>query len=106
MSSHFSFDGVNTRSQYWMTTIGMIVIAGILGAIGGALMATVSALSIVGGIMILAIVVGTIWVSIANSIKRCRDCGLSPMWTIGTVVPYIGVIVYIVIGCLPTKTAQ
>jgi uncharacterized membrane protein YhaH (DUF805 family) len=106
MSSYFNFDGTNTRSQYWGITIGINIIVTILASIGTALIVTIGPLSFLGFVILIATIVSWFWVVLANIIKRCRDSGLSPMWAIGTAVPPIGLIVYIVIGCLPTKSVE
>jgi uncharacterized membrane protein YhaH (DUF805 family) len=39
---------------------------------------------------------------LATAIRRCRDAGISPWFTLSFLVPYINFIVFIVFGVLNT----
>lgn len=104
MEKYFKFEGSATRSEYWaVTLIGGICsfILAFFGAIfafgefGG--FATVF-----GAIVLIATMIGAIWLTIANTMRRCRDAGINTWWTLAICIPYIGWIVSIVLGILKT----
>ena len=109
MEKYFKFDGVATRSEYWGVMIIATLLAFVFALFGGfALGFGGSAGSVLGtifgGLVLLATIVASVWVSIATGVRRCRDAGINVWWTAGVYVPYIGWIVAIVIGCLKTET--
>ena len=97
--SHFSFTGSVPRSQYW----GTLVITFIVLLIATSLIESTSALVILIG---MASLISLLWVMLAVTAKRCRNCGLNPWWTAATLIPFIGSIVTIVLGCLSTKDSE
>ncbi len=107
--NHFSFDGRATRSQFWGTTIIALALFG-LSTVFTLLLIGVStensALFAFSILMFIALVIACVWVQIAVTIKRCRDAGISPFWTVGTFIPYIALIVFIVIGVLQTDNSE
>jgi len=107
MEKYFKFEGVATRSEYWGVMIIAALLAFVFGLFGGFVLgfggsagSTLGA--IFGGLVLLATIVASAWVSIATCVRRCRDAGINVWWTLGACVPYIGWIVAIVIGCLKT----
>lgn len=101
MKKYFSFDRAASRSEYW----GAQIIG--LGAFLSLLLFSVPlmALSILLGIaLIISIVVGYIWLVLSVTIRRCKDAGINPFWTAACFLPYVGLIVWIVIGVLPSST--
>ena len=106
--SYLSFKGTAGRSEYWgvtvITTIGFMIAI----AIGTALLATVEITGmIVGGLVMLASVIFYCWFFLAVTIKRCRDAGINPWWTAACFLPYVGIIPWIVFGCLsPEKKVE
>ena len=107
MEKYFKFEGVATRSEYWGVMIIATLLAFVFGLFGGFALgfggsagSTLGA--IFGGLVLLATIVVSAWVSIATCVRRCRDAGINVWWTLGAFVPYVGWIVAIVIGCLKT----
>lgn len=104
MEKYFKFEGSATRSEYW----AVVLIGGVVGftfALLGALLlaAEIGAFaSVVGGLILAVTLIGALWLSIATTMRRCRNAGINTWWTLGTFVPYVGWIVSIVIGCLKT----
>lgn len=94
--SNFSAHGTAARSQYW----GTIIISWI--AVGFGIVMTESSAPLVALIGV-AVLIACIWCLIAVTIKRCRHAGVSPWWTLGTVVPFIGWIVAIALGIIKAK---
>ena len=104
MEQYFKFDGSATRSEYW----AVVLIGGVVGftlALLGTLLlaAEIGAFaSVVGGLILAVTIVGTLWLSIATTMRRCRNAGINTWWTLAICIPYIGWIVSIVLGCLKT----
>jgi uncharacterized membrane protein YhaH (DUF805 family) len=107
MEKYFNFREVATRSEYWAVIIIATVLAAAAGFIGGLFLAAGSNAALAFGVVILlaAVVLGT-WVTIATCVRRCRDAGINVWWTLAACAPYIGWIVAIVIGVLPTKVSE
>lgn len=100
---YLSFDGKATRSEYWGVNIISylllipVVLLGLLFTLGGIMGA------VMGGLVILAGVVGLTWVVIATSVRRCRDIGINVWFALSIFIPWFGFIPWIVFGCLSTE---
>lgn len=98
---YLSFSGVSTRSEYWAVQL--------IGWLLGSMIFFVAALAFTAFASITAIVVGVlvalvvVWAGCATMARRFRDAGVNPWWTLAYVVPYVGVVVFIVAGCLATE---
>ena len=104
MEKYFNFSEVANRSEYWAVLIITFFVGFFFGLVGGSIMAAGSNVALAFGVvMILAAVVLGTWAAIATTVRRCRDAGINVWWTLAACVPYIGWIVAIVIGVLPTK---
>lgn len=104
MEQYFKFDGTATRSEYWGTNIVGGICAAIL-ILFGAMLTTISTsnLALAFGIIVIFVAfVGALWLSFATAVRRCRDANLNPWWALAVVIPYIGTITFIVLGCLKT----
>jgi uncharacterized membrane protein YhaH (DUF805 family) len=98
MRQYFSPHGTATRSEYWaVQIIGFLTFAAVV--LLGVLF-VVAQLFVMAGVTYFVAFVGYIWLLITTSIRRCDNAGISAWWTLATVLPYIGLIVWIVIGCL------
>ena len=98
MRQYFSTNGTATRSEYWaVQIIGFLSFAAVV-LLG--IFFTIAQLFVFAGVAYLIAAVGYVWLLITTSIRRCDNAGISPWWTLATVLPYIGLIVWIVIGCL------
>ena len=104
MEKYFKFEGSSTRSEFWAVVLIGGVVSFILALIGALLLAAeIGAFaSVVGGLILAVTIVGALWLSIATTMRRCRNAGINTWWTLATFVPYVGWIVSIVIGCLKT----
>ena len=93
---NFSFNGVSTRSQYWetlvITFVALIIVTIAMEGSGG-----------IGVILALVALIAIAWVMLAVTVKRCHDIGINAWWTAATLIPFIGSVVTIVLGCLSTK---
>jgi uncharacterized membrane protein YhaH (DUF805 family) len=104
IKKYFDFDGVSTRSEYWgvyLTTIGLLFpvlfLVGLLSLLPGVLGMLLST-----GLLSLALVVLLI-VYTATNVKRCRDAGLNPWFTLALLIPTVNFVCWIVFGCLPSE---
>jgi uncharacterized membrane protein YhaH (DUF805 family) len=103
MTKYFNFLARSTRSEYW----GVIILSSIFfilaAVLGSVIMAVGSAPGLlVGGLILIVAFVSTVWANIATTVRRCRDAGINPWWTASVVIPYVGFVTWIVIGCLKT----
>ena len=107
MEQYFKFDGSATRSEYWAVVLIGGVVGFTFGLLGALLLAAeIGAVASVAGGLILAItLIGVLWLSIATTMRRCRNAGINTWWTLAICIPYIGWIVSIVLGCLKTDEA-
>jgi uncharacterized membrane protein YhaH (DUF805 family) len=97
----FEYEGTADRTHYWAVYIGSclfmmvsLLVAGIFATVG---------LPLIGWILLAVTAIGIIWASVFTLIKRCRDIGISPLFSLALLIPTINVIVAIVFGCLPTN---
>lgn len=104
---YFMFEGTATRSEYWgVTFIGLaalIVAALFFTFLAGFIGDSGSTLS---GLAIIVVLIATIWADIATTVRRCRDAGINPWFTVLVFIPYIAVPACIVFGVLPTNKGE
>ena len=104
MEKYFKFDGSVARSEFWGINIIVGILASFLAVVGVVLLGT-STGSIgltLGSILLFGALIVAAWISLATAVKRCRNAGLNVWWAAATCIPYIGSIVFIVLGCLKT----
>ncbi len=104
MKQYFNFDGSSTRSEYWAITLIGGVCSFVL-AFFGAILAFSEAgaiATVIGGLILAATFIGAIWLTVATTMRRCRNAGINTWWTLAICIPYVGWIVTIVLGCLKT----
>jgi len=107
MTKYFKFDGLATRSEYWavylinLAVFFVLLFTGIIFFGIGESMDSVVPMLIGGLILVVSLVVPT-WIAIATTVRRCKDADINPWWTLSTLIPYINIIPWIVIGVLPT----
>ena len=112
------FNGYASRSEYWklwicwtliLSVVAVITIGRILfGMISGAMNlqfdpGMLKQLIIMYLVLIpISIYVGLILIGV--TVRRCRDIGISPFWTLATLVPYINCVSVLIIGILDTNS--
>lgn len=107
MEQYFKFDGSATRSEYWGVNILAGIAAAILIIIGAAIAGTGSGAGVAFGfILIIAAFVAALWITLATTVRRCKNAGINPWWTLATIIPYVGTIVFIVLGCIKTDEVK
>lgn len=109
MEKYFSFDGESTRSEYWAVNLLGGFVAAIIAVLGIVLIAagadSSNFLIVVGAVLLAVDFIAAYWLTIATSVRRCHDAGINGWWAAAACVPYIGWIVFIVIGCIKTDNA-
>lgn len=90
---YIDFAGRATRTQFWMFNLFVFVIVFVISFIAGLIK-----LPILATLAMLAILVP----SIAMSVRRVRDLGISGWFILIGLIPVVGGIVLLVGYCLPT----
>lgn len=94
MTKYFSFNGVATRSEYWV----MILIVAAIGIIVGSTESV--ALMILVGIPL-------VWFQWSTYVRRIRETGNNPWWVLLFLLPVVNVIALIVFGVMkPAETKE
>jgi uncharacterized membrane protein YhaH (DUF805 family) len=99
---YLTTEGRATRSEYWGVYLSTWLILAIVTMLFFALTITGMMGVVIGSIIMIASAVILTWAMLATSIRRCRDAGISPWFTLSFLVPYINFIVFIVFGVLNT----
>jgi uncharacterized membrane protein YhaH (DUF805 family) len=95
---YFSFIGRAGRQAYWFFWAVPSVLLGIvLGVIAHF---TEHAISL----LLLLLAPAFLWSSVAVSVKRLHDIGMSGWWTILCFIPYLNLVAAIVLGLISGKT--
>ena len=104
---YFSFSGLAKRQEYWAVTL-LTFFVGWLAFVVSLVFAGVVAIAspMTGGFFVLAFtlvwIVGSIWLVLATSVRRCNDADIHPLWVLLWFVPFINFWWWIIAGCLPT----
>lgn len=108
MTRYFDFSRTATRSEYWAVLILVSVAAFVLTFVSliPVMAYNDSAPAIFALLLILATMIVGVWLTLAVSIARCRNAGINPWWTAALILPYVGFVVMIVLGCLKTADAR
>jgi uncharacterized membrane protein YhaH (DUF805 family) len=100
MTQYFRFDGLATRSEYWGVYILAFILLVILLITGTVLIGAGESLELAGILVLVGSIIANVWLTLSVTVRRCRDAGINPWWTAACYVPYLGVIPWIIIGCL------
>lgn len=103
MRRYLDFTRMASRSEYWGVLIISWLLAAVISIVTIAVMILDGLFVFLGGLILLATFVVLIWAALATTASRCRDAGINPWWTAASILPYIGFVVMIVIGCLATS---
>ena len=105
MRRYLDFCRRAARSEYW----GVLIIGWCLAIALSLLTVVVMLLDglfvFLGALVLLAGFVVLTWAALATTASRCRDAGINPWWTAAILIPYVGFVVMIVVGCLNTQSA-
>jgi uncharacterized membrane protein YhaH (DUF805 family) len=107
MTKYFSFQGLAKRQEYWATTLLTFFVGWMVYVVSVILAGIVAFASpMTGGFLIivltLAWLVGSVWLTLATTIRRCRDADIHVLWVLLWFVPFINFWWWIVAGCLPS----
>jgi uncharacterized membrane protein YhaH (DUF805 family) len=98
MKQLFDFTRVADRGEFWtvqlITAVLQIMLLSMMANAPGAVWLIV--------IAILAMVI----VQLATLVARIRDTGNNVLWILACFIPYIGLIAWIVFGCLESKKVK
>lgn len=100
---YFNLQGKSKRSEYWAMNLFCyvaLILAGLISALS--MMSGVFGV-IIGIIFMLSVSVALVWLVMAVTVRRCRDIGISPWFTVSLLIPYIAIIPFIVFGCLKSE---
>ena len=97
MKQLFDFTRVANRGEFWTVQIVAVLLQFMLLS----MMPNASGAVWLIVIAILAMVI----VQLATLVARIRDTGNNVLWILACFIPYIGLIAWIVFGCLETKKA-
>jgi uncharacterized membrane protein YhaH (DUF805 family) len=99
---YFDTEGRATRSEYWGVYLATWLILAVVTLLFFVLTLTGSVGVAVGSIIMLLTSATLTWAMIATAIRRCRDAGINPWFTLSFLLPYVNFIVFIVFGLLNT----
>ena len=94
MKQLFDFTRVADRGEFWAVQL----ITAVLQILLLSLMAGSSAVW-----LILIAMLAMIVIQLSTLVARIRDTGNNVLWVLACFIPYIGLIAWIVFGCLETK---
>jgi len=108
LSHYCSFKGTASRSEYWgvqlinvlIIIVYMFVIAGLAMMFQPDMQAPMFALMLIPALLL------TMLVQWATAIRRLRDAGINPWFALCLLIPYIGVLLVILYGALPTSVEE
>jgi uncharacterized membrane protein YhaH (DUF805 family) len=88
----FSFNGRIRRSTFWLYSLGLGVVLGIVIAVGFMLGSNGGALSAVGWVLVGLAYIVAIWADLALQVKRWHDRDKSWVWIFIAFIPIVGAI--------------
>ena len=92
MKEYFDFNGTAKRQEYW----GVIIAVFVVIIVSTIIVETGALGALIGLIALLA----SLWVLLATTVRRLRDADLNVFWVLVTLIPYVGTVATIVIGCV------
>ena len=104
---YFKFNGLAKRQEYWAVTLLTFFVGWIAFVIALLFAGAVAIASpMTGGFFVIAFtlawIVGSFWLVLSTTIRRCRDADIHLLWVLLWFIPYINFFWWIVAGCLPT----
>jgi len=102
MKKYFSFSGRATRSEYW----GVMCLSTVLACIIILLAAFSAFNSVLGGLLIIGTIMASIIAQLSTTIRRLRDAEINPWFCLAVFIPYVGLVAFILFGCLAPVTPK
>jgi uncharacterized membrane protein YhaH (DUF805 family) len=103
MEKYLKFDRTAKRSEFWGVIIITSILAWLVMVVGFLPLIIDSGSSfgaIFGLLVMISAAIAAIFLTVAVGVRRCKDIPINPWWTAAMFIPYIGIIVMIVLGCL------
>ncbi|WMJ23647.1 DUF805 domain-containing protein [Paludicola sp. MB14-C6] len=96
----FQFNGVSTRSEYWIPFLINLAIISLLYL--SFKMSSNETVAVIFGFITLAFVLFSLIPDLAITVRRLHDANKSGAWFFISFIPYIGEFILFVILCFPT----
>lgn len=106
LKKYLDFTGRSTRSEYWainvvsyimlLILVSLVIVSGVTNIVG---------IILAAGLMIAGVGLCS-WAIMAVAARRCRDAGINPWWALALMTPYVGIVPWIVFGCLSTYQGE
>lgn len=100
--SYARFSGRASRSEFWWVMLALTVVAFLCGAFVGAA-EEAGALALIAMVIMVLFLLGCAIPGWALLVRRLHDANLSGWMSLLTVLPYVGIVIQIVFGLLPSK---
>lgn len=100
--SYARFSGRASRSEFWWAMLALTVVAFLCGAFVGAA-GEDSPLELIAMVIMVLFLLGCAIPGWALLVRRLHDANLSGWMSLLTVLPYVGIVIQIVFGVLPSK---
>ncbi|UNB55808.1 DUF805 domain-containing protein [Mycolicibacterium sp. YH-1] len=100
--SYARFSGRASRSEFWWVMLALTVVAFLCGGFVGAA-GEDSALELIAMVIMVLFLLGCAIPGWALLVRRLHDANLSGWMSLLTVLPYVGIVIQIVFGLLPSK---
>ena len=100
--SYARFSGRASRSEFWWVMLALTVVGFLCGAFVGAAGES-SALELIAMVIMVLFLLGCAIPGWALLVRRLHDANLSGWMSLLAVLPYVGIVIQIVFGLLPSK---
>jgi uncharacterized membrane protein YhaH (DUF805 family) len=102
--SYARFSGRASRSEFWWVMLALTVVAVLCGAlVGAAEAAGALELELIAMVIMVLFLLGCAIPGWALLVRRLHDANLSGWMSLLAVLPYVGLVIQIVFGLLPSK---
>lgn len=102
---NFSFSGTASREEFWAVSIlmtlasfALLVFAILIGEATNSDIVMIATLCAAG----VGVLFCWVWFC-ATAARRCLQIGISRWWVLALLAPYLGFVVWIILGVLPQK---
>lgn len=105
LNSFFKFSGKSTRSEFWaIQLLAPIIFTCIMGVLTAfTMLFQESVQPFIFMIWVIPLAISYLVVHFSTTIRRLNDANINPFFVLTTIIPYIGFIVFIIFGILPSE---
>lgn len=102
---YFSLYGSSTRSEYWaIQLITILVLSVVLLSETSIVVSMPDSMQVpLFGLIVIPTIIIAFWAQFATVVRRLRDAGINPWFALTVLIPYIGIIVFVVFGILQSE---